>query len=172
MRSLIGKFVQGVAGSGFGFAVVGLSLVTASVLAPPASATPRTAPGSDVPVSAGAPASAQAIPGGFYCGNATSPVVCIPCRPDKGEPTCAYAPFESAATAMRYVMIDNHASGGERCRLYVDGVGLYNWIYIDAGDSSEHEIGTIPAGRGYNVRCQARAAQPSDAGIGGVIYYY
>jgi hypothetical protein len=110
-------------------------------------------------------------PTGFYCGAATSPVVCIPCRPDLGEPTCAYAPFTIPVTAMTYVQIGNHASGGERCRLYADGVGLYNWIYIDAGDGTEHAVGTVPAGTGFNIRCQARAASPSDAGIGGTIYY-
>jgi hypothetical protein len=135
-------------------AVLGL-LAAALLVAPAARAEPTTG---------------QADAPGFYCGAASTSVPCRPCRPDKG-PDCGPGAHRGGMyPGMIYVSIDNHAAGGEVCRLYVDGVGYYNNIWFDAGDYGAHAMGTVPANRRYNVYCMRRAAS-GDAGIGGYIGY-
>jgi hypothetical protein len=60
----------------------------------------------------------------------------------------------------------DHAALGERCQLYVDGIGVLSWVYIDPGDDSKKYLGTVEGNTGFNLRCQRRAAS-GDFDIGG-----
>ena len=107
-----------------------------------------------------APTASAAVPSTFYCAAATGPgTVCTP-----------YPPAWSTTTVKKIdIAVTNHAAGGERCQLYIDGIGVTSWVYIDPADSSLHYLGTVEGGVGFNLRCQRRAPS-GDAGIGGNVY--
>ncbi|TWP48365.1 hypothetical protein FKR81_29200 [Lentzea tibetensis] len=91
----------------------------------------------------------------FYCAGADTETVCDP------------APIYTIGYVDIYVRIDNHAAGGERCRLFINGRGHTPWVYINAGDGGRKYLAqNVPDNTGFNVRCQRRAAA-GDAGIGG-----
>lgn len=108
-------------------------------------------------LAAAAPAASAAVPATFTCSNATGPgTVCKP-----------YPPAWSTSTTKKIdITVTSHAAGGERCQLYIDGIGVTSWSYIDAGDPNMHYLGTVEGGTGFNLRCQRRAAtgNPNIAG--------
>lgn len=93
----------------------------------------------------------------FYCAGAVTETVCDP------------APIYTIGYVDIYIRIDNHAAGGERCRLFINGRGHTDWKYINAGDNTVKFMAqNVPHNTGFNVRCQRRAAG-GDAGIGGLV---
>ncbi|WP_410606327.1 hypothetical protein [Amycolatopsis sp. lyj-109] len=111
-------------------------------------------------VTAMAPAASAAVPSTFTCTNATGPgTVCAP-----------YPPAWSTTSVKKIsIAVTDHADGGERCQLYIDGIGVTSWVYIDRGDGGMHYLGTVEGGVGFNLRCQRRAAS-GDANLGGNVY--
>ncbi|WP_143268424.1 hypothetical protein [Amycolatopsis vastitatis] len=107
-----------------------------------------------------APAASAAVPATFTCSNATGPgTVCDP-----------YPPAWSTTTVKKILIaLTDHAAGGERCQLYIDGIGVTSWVYIDRGDSGMHYLGTVEGGVGFNLRCQRRAPS-GDPNLGGRVY--
>lgn len=93
-----------------------------------------------------APTSIASVPTTFHCDNAAAPTVCQPYPPA----------WQTTATRKINISITQHASLGERCQLYVDGVGVLSWVYINETDSTQHYLGTVPGHTGFNLRCQRR----------------
>lgn len=102
------------------------------------------------------PAAQAAVPTTFSCANAVAETVCKPYPPA----------WSTTGTRRILINVTNDASLGERCRLYVDGVGTLSWIYINELDRSWHYLGTVPGHTGFNLRCQRRD-NSGDPNIGG-----
>jgi hypothetical protein len=92
----------------------------------------------------------------FYCAAATAETVCEPTYIVTGE----YIDI--------WVTIDNHAAGGERCRLFVNGRGYTPWLYLDTTNDFAKIGENVPGNTGFNIRCQRRHGS-GDAGIGGYL---
>ncbi|GAA3491378.1 MULTISPECIES: hypothetical protein [Streptomyces] len=111
----------------------------------------------------GAPDSSAAVstvPTTFYCYPAvTAGTVCEPYPPA----------WKTSGPRKISITVTDHAALGERCRLYVDGIGLLSWVYIDPGDDSKFYLGTVEGNTGFNLRCQRRAAS-GDKDVGGRVW--
>jgi hypothetical protein len=107
---------------------------------------------------------------GFYCPGATAPgSPCMPCRPDVGSASCPYTYKVPSKGGSLTIQITNHANYGEHCYVMATNGGRLGDEWINQGDNSEHWVGTVNIGQGYQARCQRRAAT-GDAGIGGYLW--
>jgi len=93
----------------------------------------------------------------IYCAAATAETVCSP----------SY--IANTGSGNIFLGIDNHANGGERCRLYINGRGHTGWVEIHVNDGYHQMAANVADGVGFNVRCH-RLASSGDAGIGGLVW--
>ncbi|MYV56879.1 hypothetical protein [Streptomyces sp. SID3212] len=143
-------------GSLFGAAVTATFLATA----PGAQAVPA-------PASALAPAGVQeSISSSFYCGAAN---VWRRCSLTSSHYPAAWTWELNGVSPSVHLLVDNHAAGGEACRIIVNG-GTFDARYIDPTYKLWTWLGN--AGRDPEIQLECiRRSQSGDAGIGGRIQF-
>ncbi|MBT2895936.1 hypothetical protein [Streptomyces sp. McG3] len=141
----------------FSAAVAATFLATA----PGAHAAPATASAIDP---AGAQASDRYT---FYCGAAN---VWTKCSHSAGEfPGVAEWEGVGGVSPSAHILVNNHASGGEACRIIVNG-GRFDVRYIDPTYNSWTWLGNTGPNPVVQLEC-IRRSQSGDAGIGGYIQF-
>ncbi|MEV6961602.1 hypothetical protein AB0M97_20850 [Streptomyces sp. NPDC051207] len=136
-------------------------------LAAAASTLLATAPGAQAaPAAASGPAGAQdSWRTAFYCGSADTWTTCSP----SSSEFPAEAVWYPGGSPSVHLLVNNHAAGGEACRIVVNG-GRFDVRYIDP----TYNLWTWLGNTGSNPRVQLeciRRSPSGDAGIGGYIQF-
>ncbi|MFI6025299.1 hypothetical protein [Amycolatopsis magusensis] len=100
----------------------------------------------------------------FYCAAATTWTFC---SSSSSDPNPRIWRFGTPVSA--HVLVNNHAAGGERCRIVVDG-GTYDTRTIAPTYHLWTWLGNTGDEPAISLEC-VRAAASGDAGIGGYIQF-
>ncbi|GGS24811.1 MULTISPECIES: hypothetical protein [Streptomyces] len=101
----------------------------------------------------------------FYCGSADTWTRCSLNSSDFPRP----AEWLPGGSPSAHLLVDNHAAGGEACRIVVNG-GRFDPRYIDPGYNRWTWLGNTGTDPAVQLEC-IRRSQSGDAGIGGYIQF-